>query len=105
MSGKVSGKVRGKKPEGNDVTDIKVRRGRPAGATNYSEADTWALLDIISKEKPIGELGWNRVESAYNQYACQHGRPLHTSVVLTNKFKMVSFFTEWTGILLTAFSF
>lgn len=84
---------KGKKPmDGtNGGPVVQARRGRPAGAANFSEADTWALLDATANEKPIGERGWRVIHAAYNEYAKRHGRPLRTAKSLENKFKQVRY--------------
>jgi hypothetical protein len=66
------------------------RRGRPTGAGNFSDADTWCLLDAVAHERPLGERGWKNVSGVYNNYAQRHGRPIRTAKSLENKFKTVS---------------
>lgn len=82
---------KGKKPMDGAKGDTvgQARRGRPAGASNFSEADTWALLNATADEKPIGERGWRVVHNKYNEYARRHGRPVRTAKSLENKFKQV----------------
>lgn len=68
----------------------RTRRGRPTGAGNFSDADTWCLLDAVANERPLGERGWKNVSGVYNSYAQRHGRAVRTAKSLENKFKSVS---------------
>ena len=68
----------------------RTRRGRPTGAGNFSDADTWCLLDAVAHERPLGERGWKNVHGVYTSYAQRHGRAIRTAKSLENKFKSVS---------------
>jgi hypothetical protein len=83
---------KGKKKAGADPDADKndqAKRGRPSGSRNFSNADTWALLDAVDKELPIGERGWIAVAVNYNVYAREHRRPPRKHKSLENKFKQV----------------
>ncbi|KAJ8483175.1 hypothetical protein ONZ45_g14690 [Pleurotus djamor] len=63
------------------------KRGRAAGAQNYSSDDCDTLLNIASEVLPLAAKGWEEVATLYNEWAEENGRPQRTARSLELKFK------------------
>lgn len=49
-------------PEESESRGSRNRGGRSSGSKNY---DNWKLLDVVSRIRPIGEKGWEKVAELY----------------------------------------
>ncbi|KIY47574.1 hypothetical protein FISHEDRAFT_27910, partial [Fistulina hepatica ATCC 64428] len=73
------------------------RRGRSAGAPNYSADDKEALLDCVEQLLPVGAKGWEQLAVEFNVWAVENGRPERLTKSLEAKFKAWLRTTKPTG--------
>ncbi|KAH9902532.1 hypothetical protein C8Q73DRAFT_785196 [Cubamyces lactineus] len=60
--------------------------GRQPGASNYTNDDIHALLDLVEEELPIGQTSWQRITDRFNNWARDNGRPPRTHKPLKTKY-------------------
>jgi hypothetical protein len=72
-----------------DVLDDGLKRGYPCGAGNYMSKDVTALLDLVEKELPLGQCGWQSIHCHFTQWACLNGRLERLVKSLETKYKQV----------------
>ena len=72
-----------------DLTQMPKKRGRSAGAANYSIEDIEALLGFLEDDLPLGGKGWNEVADLFAKWAEENGRPVRSVKSLETKFKQV----------------
>lgn len=71
--------------------EVKKRRGRAPGASNYTEEDIDSLLNIAELTLPTGGKGWVKIEDIFSDWAVENGRPVRSAKSLESKFKQVRF--------------
>lgn len=72
-----------------EVEDEGSKRGRPRGAGNYAVGDVKVLLDLVERELPLGQRGWQSIHRSYVHWAHLHQRPVRTMKSLETKYKQV----------------
>ncbi|OJT13130.1 hypothetical protein TRAPUB_10324 [Trametes pubescens] len=65
--------------------------GRQPGASNYTEEDLEALLDLVGTDLPIGQTMWQRITDDFNEWAGRNNRPARTQKPLKTKFEAVRY--------------
>lgn len=87
---KLSAKAKGKQPARATAAQLASHTGRQAGASNYTDEDMDALLDLVSEDLPIGQNAWLRITESFNDWARENGRPPRTQKPLKTKYDAVS---------------
>ncbi|KAK7017075.1 hypothetical protein VNI00_018705 [Paramarasmius palmivorus] len=62
------------------------RKGRSIGATEYTNEELRALVDLVAEWKPLGPNGWENVHNLYNTWARRHGFPERERKPLQQRF-------------------
>jgi len=72
-----------------DELDEDLKHGGPRGAGNYMAEDVSVLLDLVEKELPLGQRGWQTIHRQFTKWACLNCRPEHALKSLETKYKQV----------------
>jgi len=72
-----------------DELDEGLKRGRPHGAGNYMAEDVSALLDLVEKELPLGQWGWQTIHCQFTKWARLNCCPERALKSLETKYKQV----------------
>jgi hypothetical protein len=73
-----------------DVEEEGSKRGCSRGAGNYALRDVKVLLDLVERELPLGQCGWQIIHRGYVHWARSHNCPVRTVKSLETKYKQVS---------------
>jgi len=82
---------KGKRSHESSSDDEKpiAKRGRHAGAGNYTEGDLSQLLTLVEEELPIGQRGWKKVHEKFAKWAKKNNRPERDCKSIETKYKQV----------------
>ncbi|EIW51376.1 uncharacterized protein TRAVEDRAFT_41095 [Trametes versicolor FP-101664 SS1] len=83
---RLSAKAKGKQVVRPPAALPQSHNGRQPGASNYTDEDMDALLDLVEVELPIGQNAWQRITDDFNSWARENGRPPRTQKPLKTKY-------------------
>ncbi|KAK7028220.1 hypothetical protein VNI00_014910 [Paramarasmius palmivorus] len=83
---KVAKKVVEVDDDDDDDDEKENRKGRSIGATEYTNEELRALVDLVAEWKPLGPNGWENVHNLYNTWARRHGFPERERKPLQQRF-------------------